>query len=89
MSDIEKYQQDTTFIYAFPYCDMDKGIIMEVPELLIKVIVTGIMTETIARTTYNSCKAVNLFVEEEAGQFFEEVLHTHPTCYSMLHNMYT
>ena len=57
---------------------------MEVPELLIKVIVTGIMTVTIARTTYNS-----LFVEEEAGQFFEEVLHIHLTCYSMLHNMYT
>ena len=35
---------------------------MEVPELLINVIVTGIMAETIARTTYNSCKAVNLFV---------------------------
>ena len=62
---------------------------MEVPELLIEVIVTGIMAETITRTTYNSCKAVNLFVGEEAGQFFEEVLHIHPTCYSMLHNMYT
>ena len=36
---------------------MDKGIIMEVPELLIEVIVTGIMAKTIARTTYNSCKA--------------------------------
>ena len=33
-------------------------------------------------------KAVHLFVEE-AGQLFEEVLHIHPTCYSMLHNMYT
>ena len=27
-------------IFAFPYCDMDKEIIMEVSELLIKVIVT-------------------------------------------------
>ena len=62
---------------------------MKVPELLIKVVVTGIMAETIARTTYNSCKAVNLFVGEEAGQFFKEVLHIHPSCYSMLHNMYT
>ena len=70
---------------------------MEVPKLLIEVIVTGIMAETIVRTTYNSCKAnfgsvvmyVNLFVEVEAGKFFEEVLHIHPTCYSMLHNMYT
>ena len=42
---------------------MDKGIIMEVPELLIEVMVTGIMAETIARMTYNSCKAVNIFVE--------------------------
>ena len=65
-SDIEKDQQDTTFIYAFPYCDMDKGIIMEEPELLIEAIITEIMAETIARTTYNSCNAVNLFVEEEA-----------------------
>ena len=32
---------------------------MEVPELRIKVIVTGIIAETIARTTYNSCKSVN------------------------------
>ena len=47
--------------------------------------------------TYNSYKAnlgsvvkpVNIFVEEETRQFFEEVLHIHPTCYSMLHNMYT
>ena len=38
-SDIEKDQQDT-FNFAFPYCDMDKDIIMEVHELLIKVIVT-------------------------------------------------
>ena len=30
----------TTFIFAFPYCDMDKEIIMEVHEMLIKVIVT-------------------------------------------------
>ena len=60
---------------------------MEVHELLIKLIVTGIMTEKIARTTYNSCKAVNLFVDEEVGQLFEEVLHIHPTCCSMLHNM--
>ena len=60
---------------------------MEVPELLIKVIVTGIMAETIARTTYNSCKAVKKIVGEEAGQFIEEVLHIHPTCYSMLQNM--
>ena len=70
---------------------------MQVPELLIEVIVTGIMAKTIARTTYNSCKAnfvsvvkpVTLFVEEEAGQFFEEVLHINPTCYSMLHYMHT
>ena len=62
---------------------------MEVHELLIKVIVAGIMSETIVRITYNSCKAVNLFVGEEAGQFFEEILHIHPTCYAMLHNMYT
>ena len=41
----EKDQKDTTFIYAFPYCDMDKGIIMEEPGLLIEVIVTGIMAE--------------------------------------------
>ena len=76
---------------------MDMGIIMEIPELLIEVIVTGIMAKTIARTTYNSCKAtlgsvvkpVHLFVGEEAGQFFEEVLHIHPTCSSMLNNMYT
>ena len=33
---------------------------MEVHELLIEVIVTGITVETIARTTYYSCKAVNL-----------------------------
>ena len=66
---------------------MDKGIFMELPELLIKLIVTGIMIEKIARTTYYSCKAVNIFVEEEVGQLFEEVLHIHPTCYSMLHNM--
>ena len=70
---------------------------MEAPEILMEVIGTGIMAKTIARTTYNSCKAnlgsvvkpVNLFVEEEAGQFFEEVLHIHPTCYSRLHNLYT
>ena len=70
---------------------------MEVPELLIEVIFTGIMAKTIARTTYNSCKGilgsvvkgVNLFDEEEPGQFFEEVLHIHPACYSMLHIMYT
>ena len=61
---------------------------MKVPELLIEVIVTGIMTDKVARTTYNSCKAVNLFVEEEDGQLFEEVLHIHPTCYSMLHNVH-
>ena len=46
------------------------------------------MAETIARTIYNCCKAVNLFVEE-AGQLFEEVLHIHPSCYSMLYNVYT
>ena len=57
-----------------------------------EVIVTGIMAKTIAIPTYYSCKAnlgsvvkhvifVCLF-EEEAGQFFEEVLHIHPTCYS-------
>ena len=39
---------------------------MEVPELLIDVIVTGIMAETITRITYNSCKGVHLVVEEEA-----------------------
>ena len=59
---------------------MDKEIIMEVhDELFIKVIVTWIMDKTIARTIYNLCKAVHLFVEE-AGQLFEEVLHIHPTC---------
>ena len=84
---MEKDEQDT-FIFAFPYCDMDKEIIMEVPELLIKVIVTWIMVETVARTSYNRCKVVHHFVEE-AGHLFEEVLHIHPTCYSMLHNMYT
>ena len=73
-SDIEKDQKDTTFIYAFLYCDMDKGIIKEEPELLIEVIVTGIMAETITRTTYNSCKVVNLFVGEEAGQFYNKVV---------------
>ena len=36
---VQKDQQDT-FIFAFPYCDIDKEIIMEVHELLIKVIVT-------------------------------------------------
>ena len=30
-----------------------------------------------------------IFVVEEAGQFFDEVFHIHPTCYSMSHNMYT
>ena len=48
---------------------------MEFLELLIEVIITGIMAKTIARTTYNSCKAnfgsvvkpVNIFVEEEVG----------------------
>ena len=98
-SDIEKDEQDIAFSYAFPYWDTDKGIIMAVPELLMEVIVTGIMTKTIARTTSNSCKAnlesvgkhVHFFVKEGAGQFFEEVLHTHihRTCYSMLHNMHT
>ena len=51
---------------------MDKKNIMEALELLIEVIDTGIMAATIARTTYNSCKAnfgsvvkpVNLFVGE-------------------------
>ena len=38
---------------------------------------------------YNRCKVVHLCVGKEAGQLFEEVLHIHPTCYSMLHNMYT
>ena len=54
------------------------------------------MAKMIARTTYNSCKSnlegvcthVNVFVEE-AGQLFEEMLDLHPTCYSLLHNMYT
>ena len=32
-SDIEKDKQDTAFIHAFPYCDMDKEI-MDVSELL-------------------------------------------------------
>ena len=44
---------------------------MEVPELLIEVIVTGIMAKIIVRTTYNRCRAnlgsvvkpVNIFVE--------------------------
>ena len=36
---------------------MDKGIIMEVPVLLIEVIVTEIETKNIARMTYNNCKA--------------------------------
>ena len=76
---------------------MDKEMILEIPKLLMELIVTGIIAKTIARTTYNICKAnfvslgkpVNLFVEEEARQFFEEVLHIQPTCYSMLHNMHT
>ena len=80
---MEYDQQDTTFIYAFLYCDMDMGIIMEVPELLFEAIVTGIMAKSIAKTTYNSCKAnlgsvvkpVNHFAEEEAGHFFVEILH--------------
>ena len=46
---------------------------MEVLELLIEVIGTRIMAETIERTTY-SCKAVNLVVEEEACQFFEVIM---------------
>ena len=30
-----------------------------------------------------------IFFVEEAGQVFEEGLHIHPTCYSMLYNMYS
>ena len=30
---------------------------------------------------------IHIFVEEEAGELFEEVLHIQPTCYSMLHNV--
>ena len=67
--------------------------IMEMPELNMEVIVTGIMATII---TYNSSKAnlrtmgkpLNLFDEEDAGQFFEEDLHIHPTCYSILYNMH-
>ena len=61
---------------------MDKGIIMEVPELLIDVMSQELWATTIARTIIVA-NAVNLFVGEEAGKFFEEVLHIHPTCYSM------
>ena len=50
-SDTEKDQQDTTFMYAFPYWDMDKGMIMEIPELLMEVNVTGIMGKMIVRAT--------------------------------------
>ena len=73
---IEKDKQDAAFIYAFPYCDMDKEI-MDVSELLM---VTGFIAQkTIARTSCKSCKAnlgsvdkpVNLFVEEEIGQYFD------------------
>ena len=81
-SDSEKDQQDTTFIYEFLYCDMDKGIIMDV-------IVTGIIAETTAKTTYNICEAVNIFVGEEAGQLFEEVLHINPTCLFNVTQLYT
>ena len=57
-------------IHKTPHSCMHR-IIMEVPEFM-EVIVTGIMTKTIARTTYNSSKTnlesvgkpVNLFVEE-------------------------
>ena len=75
-SDIEKGNQDTAFIHAFPYCDMDMEI-MDVPELLM---VTGfIARNTISRTSCKSCKTnlesvgtpVNLFVEEELGQYFD------------------
>ena len=75
-SDLEKDKQDTAFIHAFPYCDMNKKI-MDVSELLM---VTGfIAKKTIARTSCKSCKAnlgsvgkpVNLFVEEEVGQYFD------------------
>ena len=93
-SEIEKGKQDTSFFHAFPYCDMDMET-MDVSELLM---VTGcIAKNTIARTSCKSCKVnlesvgkpVNLFVEEEIGQYFdlikliEEVLLIHPNCYSM------
>ena len=75
-SNIKKGKQDTAFIHAFPYCDMDKEI-MDGSELLM---VTGfIAKKTIARTSCKSCKAnlgsvgkpVNLFVEEEVSQYFD------------------
>ena len=73
---------------------MDMRMIMEVHELLMEIIVTGMMAKTIERTTYNLCKAnfgsvvkpVHIFIEEEAGQFFEEVLHIYPLviqCYTI------
>ena len=37
---LKRITSQDTFIFAFPYCDMDKELIMEVHELLIKVIVT-------------------------------------------------
>ena len=88
LSDIEKDQHDTTFISVFPYCDIHgHGNYYGSTRLLIEVIVPGIMAKTIVRTTYNSCKAnlgsvvkpANIFGEEEAGQFFDEVLHIYPT----------
>ena len=75
-SEIEKGKQDTAFIHAFPYCDMDMET-MDVSELLM---VTGcIAKNTIARTSCKSCKVnlgsvgkpVNLFVEEVVGQYFD------------------
>ena len=45
VSDIEKDKQDTAFIHAFPYCDMDKEI-MDVSELLM---VTGFITKKLLR----------------------------------------
>ena len=68
---------------------------MDVSELLM--VIGCIAKNTIARTSCKSCKAnlgsvgkpVNLFVEEEIGQYFDlinrglEVLLIHPTCYSM------
>ena len=44
-SDIEKDKQDTAFIHAFPYCEMDKKI-MDVSELLM---VTGFIAKKLWR----------------------------------------
>ena len=77
-SEIEKGKQDTAFVHAFPYCDMDMET-MDVSELC-ELMVTGcIAKNTIARTSCKSCKVnlgsvgkpVNLFVEEEIGKYFD------------------